>query len=166
MKYALLLTAAAALMMGAQIDGSAAQTNSQPVPLEAATNGPLNLSDQDKAAVLKAALDAGSHQATPKEFKPAVGAPVPRTIFQHGFKPEVVGETPVLKDYWYAYLDREIVLIDALQEKVAAIIPIPDDLVSDGQAHQGAAEPASRPNSDGGTSTDSVPAYTAPELIR
>ena len=54
MRYALVLTAGA-LVLGAQIDGPAAQTASQPVAREAM--GPLMLNEQDKAAVIKAALD-------------------------------------------------------------------------------------------------------------
>ena len=166
MKHALVLTAACALILGLQIDRPAAQTDSQSVASEATPNGPLNLSDQDKAAVIKAALDAKSHQATPKEFKPAVGAPVPKEVFQHGFKPEVVSNTPVLKEYWYAYLDREIVLIDALQKRVVAVIPLPAKHVTGEQPHQGAAEPASKANEQGATSAGSVPAYTSPESLR
>jgi hypothetical protein len=166
MKYALVLTAAAALILGAHIDGPAAQTNSQPGARQANTAGILHLSDQDKAAVIKAALDAKSHQSTPKEFTPAVGAPVPKTVFQHGFKPEIVSQMPALKEYWYAYLDREIVLIDALQKKVAAIIPLPPNLVSGEQEHQGAAESDSEPKRDGASSTESVPSHTSPETIR
>jgi hypothetical protein len=160
----LVLTAAVSLIVGAEIYGSAAETNRQTFAREATT--PLKLSDQDKAAVIKAALDAKSHQTTPKDFTPELGAPVPQSVYQHGFKPEVIDETPILRNYWYAYLDREVVLIDALQKTVAAIISLPANLVTSGQAHQGAAESADRPKGDGASSTESVPAYTSPETIR
>jgi hypothetical protein len=142
MKTALVLTAAGALILvAAQIDRPAAQTNSQPAAREA-TKGPLELSEQDKAAVIKAALDAKSHQKTPKDFTPTVGASVPRSVFLHGFKPDVVGKVPVLKQYWYAYSDAEIALVDALQTTIVAVIPIPASAVSTGQGDHGAAEPA------------------------
>src|SRR6185295_10346626 len=124
-KFAVGLTAASALMLGAQIDRPAAQTNNQPAAVEA-TKGPLTLSEHDKAAVIKAAVEAKSHQKTPKEFTPAVGATVPKEVYLHDFKPEVARETPALKLYKYAYLDREIVLIDGIQQKVVALIPLPE----------------------------------------
>jgi hypothetical protein len=166
MKYVLVLTAAGALILAAQMDRPVAQTGSPPVAGEA-TKGPLKLSEQDKAAVIEAALDAKSRQKTPKDFTPAVGASVPKTVYQHGFKPEVVLKMPVLKHYWYAYLDREIVLIDSLQKEVVAVIPLPAKLVSGDPEHHGAAESAGEPKGKAGTSsTDSVPAYTSPETIK
>src|SRR3954466_8151021 len=62
MKYALGLTAAVALILAAQIDRPAAQTNSQPAN---------QLSEQEKAVVIRAAVEAKSHQKTPKDFAPA-----------------------------------------------------------------------------------------------
>ena len=167
MKYALGLTVAGALMLAAQVNQPVAETNSQPVAREA-PKGPLKLSEQDKAAVIKAALDAKSHQNTPKGFTPAVGATVPKTVFIHGFKPEVLHNVPALKDYWYAYLDQEVVLVDAMQTKVVAIVPLPENVASGGgQQHHGAAEPADKSkNKDGASSTESVPAYTSPETIK
>jgi hypothetical protein len=157
MKYALGLIAAGALIWAAQIDQPAAQINSQPAP---------QLSEQDKAAVIVAALEAKSHQKTPNDFTPTVGASVPKSVFLHGFKPEVASKVPALKQYWYAYTDGEIALIDALQTKVVAVIPIPPMPMSTGQGHHGAAEPANAKNKDGTDNAGSVPAYTSPETIK
>jgi hypothetical protein len=165
MRYALGLTVTCALILAAPSDRPAAQTNSQPAALEAA-EGPLKLSEKDRAAVIEAAVEAGTHQKTPKEFTPALGATVPSSVFQHAFKPEIVRKMPVLKEYWYAYLDREIVMIDAIKKKAVAIIPLPAKYVASGQTHHGAAEPAQSKGPDGASNTDSVPAYTSPETIR
>jgi hypothetical protein len=165
MKHALGLTAACALILAAPIDRPAAQTNSQPAALETTKDLP-KLSEKDRAAVIEAAVGAGTHQKTPKGFTPAPGAPVPSSVFQHAFKPEIVREMPVLKHYWYAYLDREIVMIDSMQKKVVAVIPLPAKYLSGGQAHHGAAEPAEAKGPDGAGNTGSVPAYTSPETIR
>jgi hypothetical protein len=166
MKFAFSLTAACALILLAQIERPAAQINSEPVAREA-TNGPLKLSEQQKEAVIRAAVDAKSYQKTPKEFTPAVGATVPKEVYQHAFKPEIAREMPTLKHYWYAYLDREIVLIDAVQKQVVAVIPLPAKHMSGGQENQGAAQPAGEPKSKDGASTmGSVPAYTSPETTR
>ena len=167
MKSALCLTAAVTLILAAGIDFSAAQTRSQPTP-DATTNDLLKLTEQDKVVVVKAAVETKSHQKTPKDFSPAVDAPVPRSVFLNAFKPEVVVKLPALKHYWYAYLDREIVLIDAMQKKVVALIPLPAEYAFNGkQPHQGAAEPAGKSRGkEGRGSTSSVPAYTSPETIK
>ncbi|MGH6770055.1 MAG: hypothetical protein ACRECO_13650 [Xanthobacteraceae bacterium] len=161
MRYALGLTVAGALIFAAQIDRPAAQTNSQPIARE-----PLKLSEQDKQAVIAAATEADTHQNTPKEFTPAVGALVPKEVYLHGFKPEIASKVSTLKHYWYAHLDREILLIDAMQSKVVALIPLPEKLESVGQGHQGAAEPATSKDKYGAGSTESVPSHTSPETIR
>jgi hypothetical protein len=176
MKYALGLTAAVALMLAAPIDRPAAQTSSQPAAVEA-TKEPIKLSEQDKAAVIKAAVAAKSHQKTPEGFTPTVGASVPRTLYVHAFNPEITGQVPALKDYLYSYLDRDVVVIDGIQEKVVAVIPLPAEYMPGARVHQGAAEPESEPknkdaasttgqNKDGATTTGSVPAYTSPETTR
>ena len=166
MNYALVLTAAGALILAAQMNQSFAQTSSEPAAPEA-TKSPLKLSEQEKAAVIRAVFEAKSHQETPKQFTPAVGASVPKEVYVHGFNPEIARQVPVLKQYWYAYLSREVVLIDGLQTKVVAVIPLPTPSESVGQGHNGAAEPASESkNKDGASSTESVPAYTSPETIK
>ena len=166
MKHAIALTAAGALIFAqAQIDRLGAQTSGQHVALEAST-GPLKLSEQDKAAVINAAVEAKSHQDTPKEFTPAVGAPVPKEVYRHAFKPEIARGVPALKQYMYAYLDREIVLIDGMQNKVVAVIPLPAQLVSSGETDQGSAEPAGESKGDRASTTGSVPAYTSPETMK
>jgi hypothetical protein len=166
LKYALLI-AVGAVTLAAHIDRPAAQTSNQPVAIDQATKGPLNLSEQDKETVIKAAVEAKTHQKTPKEFTPAIGTTVPKELYLSAFKPDVAREVPPLKLYQYAYLDREIVLIDSMAQKVVAVIPLPEKLVAGDQQHQGAAEPASRPPGAGGTdSTGSVPAYTSPESIK
>ena len=158
MKYVLGVTGACALILAAHIDRPAAQTDSQPV---------AQLSEQDKTVVIKAAFEAKSHQKTPKDFTPAVGASVPPSLFIHGFKPEIAGSVPALKYHWYAFLDREIVLIDAMQRKVVAVIPLPENTASVGQGNHGAAEPAGQAKGqDGSRNTESVPAYTSPESIK
>jgi hypothetical protein len=137
------------------------------------SKGPLKLNERDKTAVIKAAVEAKSHQNTPKGFTPVVGAHVPRKVYSHAFKPAVARKIPVLKHYWYSYLDREIVLIDSMEKKVAAVIPLPPKYVFRDQGDQGAAKPAAPPKSNSESKTDdgagvaeSVPAYTSPESIK
>jgi hypothetical protein len=105
----------------------------------------VNLSDQQRQTVVDAILDRKSHQETPKEFKPELGADVPRKVDLHGMPPKVVNEVPALKDYMYAHLDHEIAIVDAVNKKVVALLPLPDNL-----AHQSPAiGPEGKPSGDG-----------------
>jgi hypothetical protein len=72
----------------------------------------------------------------------------------------------VLKNYWYAYFDREIVLIDGLEKKIVAVIPLPAKFVRGDQKHHGAAEPQESSAKGGPSTTGSVPAYTSSETIK
>jgi hypothetical protein len=175
MKCALSLTAAVIMVLATPIDRPAAQTSSQPAAQDA-TKGPLNLSEQQKAAVIQAAIGAKTHQKTPEGFTPAVGASVPHTVFDQAFNPEITREMPILKIYWYSYLDREIVLTDGIKKQVVAVIPLPAKYMIEDQKNQGAAEPATTESAKPATSvskdkdaagpTGSVPAYTSPETLK
>ena len=92
----------------------------------------LDLSEEQRKAVITEILERKAHQATPKEFKPELGASVPRDVDVHGMPPKLVTDIPELKEYAYAHLDREIVIVDALHKKVAALIPLPENLAHSG----------------------------------
>jgi hypothetical protein len=162
-----LATALLVLCLGPALPAAAQSTNT-PLTSTKTTADPITLSEPQKQAVIKAALAVNSRQKTPKDFSPTVGATVPKAVYLHGFKPEAVQEAPVLKEYWYAFLDREVVLVDAAEMKVVAVIELPQDLVVNDQPFHGAAEPSSSTNAkDGGASpVGSVPSHTSPESIK
>jgi len=91
----------------------------------------LNLTDEQKKTVIDAVVERKAHQASPKEFKPELGANVPRLVDIHAMPPRLVTDVPVLKEYMYAHLDREIVIVDAAEKKVAALIPLPANLAQE-----------------------------------
>src|SRR4051812_22299141 len=68
----------------------------------------LNLTDAQQKAVIEAVVERKAHQPSSKEFKPKLGATVPRTVDIHSMPPRLATEVPELKDYMYAHLDREI----------------------------------------------------------
>ena len=109
----------------------------------------VNLSDQQKQTVIDAIVDRKSHQATPKEFKSEVGADVSSKVDLHAMPPKVVSDVAALKDYMYAHLDREIVIVDAMDKKVVALLPLPANLARESKPEGGAA-----------ASADSKPAAT------
>jgi hypothetical protein len=126
----------------------------------------ITLSEQQKQAVIDAAVTAKSRQKTPKEFSPSVGATVPKEVYLHGFRPEDTQKTPLLKEYSYAFLDREIVLVGGSKSKVVAVLTLPEKLVAVDQAHQGAAEAGSQNSQSGKPPAASVPSHTSPESIK
>ena len=100
----------------------------------------VNLSDQQKQTVIDAIVDRKSHQATPKEFKAEMGADVSSKVDLHAMPPKVVSDVAALKDYMYAHLDREIVIVDAMNKKVVAVLPLPANLAHEsGNKPEGAA---------------------------
>ena len=142
-----------------------AQTSVPSANTEAAEK-PITLNEEQKQAVIDAAVSAKSRQKTPKDFSPSLGDSIPKEVYVHGFKPEVTQQTPSLKGYLYAFLDRQVVLVSGSKNKVAAIIPLPEKLVADEQAHQGAAEASTTDAKGGGPPTNSVPSHTSPESIK
>ena len=87
-----------------------------------------DLSDRQRQTVIDAIVERKSHQATPKEFKGEVGAKVSSKVNIHAMPPRIVSEVPELKDFMYAHLDQEIAIVDALDDKIVAVIPLPANL--------------------------------------
>src|SRR5215216_7539797 len=103
-----------------------------PIQVKPADKPTLDFSEAQRQTIVDAVLRQDSHQATPKEFKPAMGGEVPPAVNIHGLPRPLVYEIPALKEYMYAHLDHEIVIVDAQGKKVAALIPLPDN-----RAHSG-----------------------------
>jgi hypothetical protein len=96
-------------------------------------SAPLTLTDAHRQAIIDAVARQDTRQATPKEFKAAEGADVPRTVDIHPLPRPLVYEMPELKDYMYAHLDRNIAIVDALAKKVVAVIALPQELAFEGK---------------------------------
>ena len=143
------------------------QTTSAPVTNAEERENAITLSEEQKQAVIDAAVAAKSRQKTPKDFSPSLGAITPKEVYLHGFKPEETQKTPLLKEYLYAFLDREVVLVGGPKNKVVAVVTLPEKFVANEQPNQGAAEAATGTNAKGSTSpTASVPSHTSPESIK
>jgi hypothetical protein len=125
----------------------------------------VRLNEQQKQIIIKAALGADTRQKTPKEFSPRTDRIAPRTVALHAFKPPVTQEHPLLKNYWYALLDAEIVLVGA-RSNVVAVIPLPQELVARDKTYHGAADPPSTTGQNGQKPSSSVPSHTSPETIK
>jgi hypothetical protein len=130
-----LVATACALGIGpsvAEETGTAPKTSANPVETTAANKSKLDLSDEQRQAIMDAVVRQDAHQATPKEFKAAIGSDVPRTLDLHALPRPLVYDIPALKEYMYAHLDRNVVLVDALEKKVVVLIPLPENLTYSG----------------------------------
>lgn len=139
---------------------AAGQTNSIPSTETKAKGIPIILSENQKQAVIDAAVSAKSRQKTPKAFSPTLGAEMPKGVYLHGFQPEITQKEPLLKEYWYAFLDREVILVGGSKSKLAAVVDLPQGLIVSEQPDQGAAESKDR------EPATSVPSHTSPESIK
>jgi hypothetical protein len=101
--------------------------------VDAAQKGSLQLSTEQRQSVIDAVAQLDTHQPTPKEFKAAEGESIPPTLFVHALPQPLTEKLPVLKEYMYAHLDREIAIIDAHAKKVALLIALPENLVMTGK---------------------------------
>jgi hypothetical protein len=90
---------------------------------------PLHLSDKQQQTVIADITALDTHQPTPKDFKPELGKAVTAAIHIHGMPPSILSDVPELKNYMYVHLDRDIVIVDPMERKVAALITLPDNLV-------------------------------------
>lgn len=84
---------------------------------------PLQLSEQERAAVREAISLEHMYQRTPGKFEPRVGATITSAVKPHPLPRPLVYDVPVLKQYGYAKLDNNIVIIDLMSMKVADVIP-------------------------------------------
>jgi hypothetical protein len=116
--------AAIALVVASEANAQAVIDGTQvSVPPEQKLESP-----PDNQAIVRELIKMDNHQATPKGFKPEVGAPIPRDLHLSAFPPELTEQMPSLKNLMYAHLDKNIVIIDALYSKVEAVVPLPDAL--------------------------------------
>jgi hypothetical protein len=84
---------------------------------------PLMLSGEQKAAVAQAVARENSYQPTPDGFEPRVGAAVSKKVVGHPLPRPLIYEIDALKEYTYAKLDRNVLILDPMSGKVADIVP-------------------------------------------
>jgi Protein of unknown function (DUF1236) len=145
-----LLAGACAMSIGlaAGLDARASDNNvtlsndGSVVSVDAERKPPLELSEEQRRDIVEAVVRLDTHQPTPKEFKPEIGAAVPRTVDLHAPPSAILDEIPALKQYMYAHLDRQIAIVDSLASKVVALIPLPAALTYTGRSGGGTASGA------------------------
>ncbi|HEX5777772.1 MAG TPA: hypothetical protein VFY21_02935 [Xanthobacteraceae bacterium] len=84
---------------------------------------PLELSEEQKAAVTKAVGAENSYQATPEGFEARVGAAISKEIAPHALPRPLIYEVEALRNYKYSKLDRNVLIIDPMSNRIVAVIP-------------------------------------------
>jgi len=92
----------------------------------------LKLTDQDRQKIRDAVTKQNDQTALTKkstkdekDFKPSVGAKVPAGFAKKGdaLPQDLVREIPVLKEYSYLVYNNQIMIVDPMSKKVAAVFP-------------------------------------------
>jgi hypothetical protein len=82
----------------------------------------LNLTAQQKQAIMQS-IQSEKGQPAPAGFQPRIGASVPQSMSLHQLPTNVATQVPAARDYEFAKLDNnEILLIDPKDRRVADII--------------------------------------------
>ena len=84
---------------------------------------PLQLNDQQRAAIEQGLVTADTQQKTPPKFEAKVGAPVPTSLKVDAMPPQLVRQEPSLEPYGYAKLAKAVLVIDPMKKTVVAVIP-------------------------------------------
>ena len=85
---------------------------------------PLQLSEAQPQQVLQAVTAKNTDDKLPADFKPANGAKVPsqKKLPLHPLPRPLVYQVPVLKQYYYAKLPSNVLIVDPMTRKVVDVI--------------------------------------------
>jgi hypothetical protein len=85
----------------------------------------LNLTSAQKQTIFQSVMNEKG-QPAPAGFQPKVGAEAPRSLTSHALPGNVAGQVPAAKDFEYAKLaNNEVLLINPRDRHVAEIIMEP-----------------------------------------
>jgi hypothetical protein len=84
---------------------------------------PLRLTPAQRTSIVDAIAQESTYQRTPKGFEPSVGITVKSAIKLNPMPRPLIYEIPVLRQYAYAKLERNILIVDPMSKKVLYVIP-------------------------------------------
>ena len=85
---------------------------------------PLQLSDQQRTAVQDGLETENTQQKTPPNFEPKVGEALPATMTVDAMPLPLVQREPSLKQYGYAKLSKDVLVLDPMKKTIIAVIPL------------------------------------------
>jgi hypothetical protein len=96
---------------------SEARANSQ-------VKAPLQLTDSQRQQVVQAVNQKSTDDTLPSGFHPATGAAVPsqKKLPLHPLPRPLIYQVPVLRQYYYAKLPKNVLIVDPMTRKVVDVI--------------------------------------------
>jgi len=83
----------------------------------------LQLNDKQRTAIETALETENTEQKTPQNFEPKVGGTIPLTMTLDVMPETLVQREPSLKQYGYAKLAKDVLVIDPLKKTIIAVLP-------------------------------------------
>jgi hypothetical protein len=83
----------------------------------------LQLNDHQRGAIQNALETENTEQKTPPKFEAKIGEPVPLTLTVDVMPESLVQQEPSLKQYGYAKLAKDVLVIDPLKKTIVAVLP-------------------------------------------
>lgn len=83
----------------------------------------LALSDQQRNAIQNALETENTEQKTPPNFEPKVGKTIPLTMTLDVMPETLIQSEPSLKQYGYAKLAKDVLVIDPMKKTIIAVLP-------------------------------------------
>src|SRR5689334_2827258 len=83
----------------------------------------LQLSEQQRSKIQDALVTAHSAQKTPDKFEAKVGEQIPVALKLDVMPAPLINDEPVLKQYGFVKLDKELLVVDPMNKKIVAVIP-------------------------------------------
>jgi len=83
---------------------------------------PLQLSEQQRIAIQEALVTANSDQKTPDKFEPKVGERIPTVLKLDPMPAPLINHEPVLKQYDFVKLEKELLVVDPMNNTIVAVI--------------------------------------------
>jgi hypothetical protein len=84
----------------------------------------LHLTQSQRQQTLQRVNATDTDDPAPPDFHPGIGAAVPsqKKLPLHPFPQQLVGKIPVLKQYYYAKLPNNVLIVDPMTRKVVEVI--------------------------------------------
>jgi hypothetical protein len=85
---------------------------------------PLQLNDQQRTAIQNALETENTEQKAPDKFEPKVGDTLPAIMTVDAMPEPLIQREPSLKQYGYAKLPKDVLVLDPMKKTIVAIIPL------------------------------------------
>lgn len=84
----------------------------------------LQLNDHQRTAIQDALETENTEQKAPDKFEPKVGDALPATMTLDAMPEPLIQREPSLKQYGYAKLSKDVLVLDPMKKTIIAVIPL------------------------------------------